>query len=73
MATKKGRGWHGDKSAHRKAGSAGGQATAKTQDKEFYSRIGAKGGSQSGGNFKHNPKRAVAAGKQGAQKRWKAK
>ncbi len=73
MAIKKGRGWHGDEAAHQKAGSKGGNATAKSQDKEFYARIGAKGGALSGGNFKHDPKRAAAAGKRGGQKRGKAK
>ena len=73
MAIKTGRGWRGDKAAHRKAGSAGGQATAKTQGRAFYSRIGAKGGALSGGNFKHDPKRAAAAGRRGGQKRWKTK
>ncbi len=73
MATKPGRGWHGDKAAHQKAGSAGGLATAKTQSKDFYSRIGAKGGALSGGNFKHDPKRAATAGKRGGQNRGKVK
>ena len=73
MVTKTGRGWRGDKVAHQKAGSKGGNATAKTQGREFYSRIGAKRGALSGGNFKHNPKRAAAAGRRGGQKRWKTK
>ena len=73
MATKKGRGWRGDKAAHQKAGSKGGLATAQTHGKDFYSTIGTKGGALSGGNFKNDPRRAVAAGKRGSQKRWKTK
>jgi uncharacterized protein len=73
MATKKGRGWHGDANSHKRTGSLGGKATAKAHGKDFYARIGSSGGKISGGNFKHDPKRAAAAGKRGSQKRWKAK
>ncbi|HYT41676.1 MAG TPA: general stress protein [Methylomirabilota bacterium] len=73
MTTKKGRGWRGDKVAHQKAGSKGGNTTAKTQGREFYSRIGAKGGALSGGNFKHNIELAKKAGRRSGQKRRKEK
>jgi general stress protein YciG len=73
MAIKKGRGWHGDKAAHQNAGSKGGLATAQTHGKDFYSKIGSVGGKISGGNFKHDPKKAAVAGRRGGQKRWKAK
>ncbi len=72
MATKTGRGWRGDKLAHREAGSAGGQATAKTQGRAHFSRIGTKGGALSGGNFKHNIELAKKAGKRSVQKRREA-
>ena len=65
MATKIGRGWRGDKEAHRRAGSLGGKATAKTHGKDFYARIGSTGGKISGGNFKNNRELARRAGKKG--------
>src|SRR5947208_15695127 len=58
MAIKKGRGWRGDKAEHQIAGSKGGKATARTHGKDFYARIGSRGGKISGGNFKNN--RALA-------------
>ncbi len=65
MTTKKGRGWRGDKAAHRRAGSLGGKLTAKTHGKDFYARIGSTGGKISGGNFKNNRELARRAGKKG--------
>ena len=72
MAIKKGRGWHGDKAAHRKAGSKGGNATAKSQGKDYFATIGVTGGTLSGGNFKHNLKLAKKAGRRSVQKRREA-
>lgn len=69
MATKKGRGWHGDADGHQKAGQKGGQATARTHGQDFYSSIGRKGGSVSGGNFANNPQRARDAGRKGGRAR----
>jgi len=65
MTTKKGRGWHGDKAAHKEAGSKGGKETARTQGNDFYARIGSKGGKISGGNFKNNKELAIRAGRKG--------
>src|SRR6266536_3933966 len=72
MAIKKGRGWQGDKAAHRKAGSKGGNATAKSQGKDYFATIGVTGGTLSGGNFKHNIKMAKKAGRRSVQKRREA-
>ena len=65
MATQKGRGWHGDPESHKKAGSEGGKATAKTHGSSFYARIGSTGGKISGGNFKNNRELARRAGRKG--------
>ena len=65
MAIKKGRGWHGDKAAHSRAGSLGGKATAKTHGTDFFAKIGSSGGKISGGNFKNNRELARRAGKKG--------
>ena len=73
MATKKGRGWHGDKAAHQKAGSVGGNATAENHGQVFYAKIGRSGGKISGGNFKNNLELAKKAGRQSVQKRLEAK
>lgn len=69
MATKKGRGWHGDPDGHKKAGQKGGQSTARTHGQDFYSTIGRKGGSVSGGNFAKDPQRARDAGRKGGHAR----
>lgn len=37
-------------------------------DPEGHARAGRKGGSRSGGNFKHNPQRASEAGKKGGSR-----
>ncbi|MDE2026154.1 MAG: general stress protein [Patescibacteria group bacterium] len=66
---KKGRGWHGDGDGHKKAGRKGGLATARTHGQDFYSSIGRKGGSVSGGNFARNPQRAREAGRKGGKAR----
>jgi len=65
MAIKKGRGWHGDTNSHKRTGSLGGKATAKIHGKDFYARIGSRGGKISGGNFKNNRELARRAGKKG--------
>jgi len=61
----KGRGWYGDTNSHKRTGSLGGKATARTHGKDFYSRIGSTGGKISGGNFKNNRALARRAGKIG--------
>lgn len=66
---KRGRGWHGDADGHKKAGRKGGLATARTHGQDFYSSIGRKGGSVSGGNFARNPQRAREAGRKGGKAR----
>jgi hypothetical protein len=35
MATKKGRGWHGDSADHARAGKSGGKATASTHGQDL--------------------------------------
>lgn len=65
--TTKGRGWHGDAAGHKKAGQKGGQATAGSHGQDFYSTIGRKGGSISGGNFARNLDRAREAGRKGGK------
>jgi general stress protein YciG len=69
---KPGRGWHGNAAAHQAAGKKGGSATAATYGHSFYSMIGRKGGSVSGGNFARDPKKAQIIGRQGGKKRSKA-
>jgi general stress protein YciG len=63
-----GKGWHGDSKRHAEAGKKGGLATAKSRGNDFYSQIGAKGGSVSPGNFKNDPQKASLAGKKGGKK-----
>lgn len=63
----KGRGWHGDASGHKMAGQKGGHATALSYGQDFYSTIGRKGGSVSGGNFARNLQRARDAGRKGGK------
>lgn len=67
--SKKGRGWHGDSAGHKRAGQKGGQSTASSHGQDFYSAIGRKGGSVSGGNFAKNPQRAREAGRKGGKAR----
>lgn len=71
MATKKGSGWHGDRAAHQRTGSIGGNTTAKNHGKEFYAKIGSKGGKISGGNFKNNTELARRAGRKGGKAKGK--
>ncbi len=71
MTIKKGRGWHGDAQGHKKAGQKGGQVTASSHGQDFYSSIGRKGGSVSGGNFAKNKERAREAGRKGGKARAK--
>ena len=75
MAIKKGkgRGWHGDKAAHSRAGSLGGKATAKNHGKDFFAKIGSSGGKISGGNFKNNTELASRAGRKGGKAKGKRK
>lgn len=61
----KGRGWHGDKSGHQRAGKAGGLVTSSKMTPEFYSRIGKMGGSKSSGKFTTGSQRARIAGQRG--------
>lgn len=69
----RGRGWHGDSAGHRKAGTAGGRKTSQTHGRDFYQKIGRKGGQSSPGNFKNNPERAREAGRKGGKARSKAR
>lgn len=69
----KGRGWHGNSQGHRAAGKAGGQKTSETHGRDFYKKIGKKGGQSSPGNFKNNPQRAREAGRKGGKARAKAR
>lgn len=66
---KKGKGWHGDREGHARAGRAGGKKTAQTHGEAFYSQIGRKGGQKSPGNFKNDPERARQAGSRGGKSR----
>ena len=61
----KGRGWYGDTNSHKRTGSLGGKATARTHGTDFYARIGSTGGKISGGNFKNNRALARRAGRIG--------
>ena len=69
----KGRGWYGNTNSHKRTGSLGGKAIAKTHGKDFYVRIGSTGGKLSGGNFKNNRALASRAGKIGGSVKAKIK
>lgn len=63
-----GRGWHGDPEGHARAGRIGGEKVAAERGESFYSEIGKKGGKESPGNFKNDPRRARSAGRKGGQR-----
>ncbi len=67
------RGWRGDKAEHARVGALGGKTTVRTHGNNFYARIGSTGGSVSGGNFKRNRDRAIAAGRKGGKAKKKRK
>ena len=62
-----GRGNHGNPQQHKDAGKLGGEATAKTHDKEFYEGIGRDGGNASSGQFKAGDKRTEDAARKGGE------
>jgi general stress protein YciG len=52
-ARSKGRGWRGDSYRHAEVGSAGGKITKTRYGREFYQKIGKKGGKVSSGRVRH--------------------